>query len=851
MRSIASGLQKLNAKTVNHFMGGGSGTIESNPGKENKECKNHFSERRERGIMKKKMWKQLIALVTVLTVSISMTVTSSAVSFAIPTDPISTEDQVIKTTAARAGQVAPLILGCNLVASSNLGASSNDYNKVNSILGVFGSAINKVPDPYLYNYNYNFYAAENGKPVVANATISEQQSEGTAATPEVIQNMLTHRPDLILNQAGGTGNNTENANYSAVIQTLPENTDADSSNDYKPNYYTCSISTLVYQCENLINLSKVVNSVCAEKNLKTRYEDPYVIATDYDKYVWGYYFYVQKQLNEGKIDKKSVAVVSRSSDNGATWELPVIAKAVDQGKPNRLVEYVRDNTNLLNTTEAGTAPLADVLACDVVIANGQGAALRSAASESGIDEDSLPVIIDTLPTCLYGMVMQTHENALGIPYLQSIIYGKELGLNPVYAAAYFYQNFFHITDNDALKETVMTLLSKATLPEGTTTSIAEYDPENVEDLIIQGIDYAKANNLARHDDTEAWNPDMSVGIGSDREVFTFTQGDAPVSITEQTIKSVAGESSTKSFTGKNGPTSVTAEFSKMTDVLENAGVTLPEDACFKIAASDGFTVYADSDTFGNMYIYQQESGSWRTAVDGSAGRMWVNDVGSVDAEDHVYVETDVKKLDDTQDTVTKACTNCGHETTEAMECRISAFKDVDRDQWYHNAVEYVADQNLFKGTSTDTFEPQVSMNRGMMVTVLYRMAGSPKTSGSSDFTDLTQDWYKDAVNWAQAEGIAQGTGAGKFDPDSKVTREQTATFLYRYADKVKGIDVSKTGDIEKYKDYSSINSWAQKEMGWANGAGIINGYPDNTLLPQGAATRAEMAQMLTNFSKVK
>ena len=94
-------------------------------------------------------------------------------------------------------------------------------------------------------------------------------------------------------------------------------------------------------------------------------------------------------------------------------------------------------------------------------------------------------------------------------------------------------------------------------------------------------------------------------------------------------------------------------------------------------------------------------------------------------------------------------------------------------------------------------------------------------------------------------------GSGKFEPSKPVTREQTATFLYRYADKVRGMDVSQTGEIEKYKDNSDVSSWARTEMGWANGAEIIKGYPDDTLLPQGEATRAGMAQMLTNFSRLK
>ncbi len=464
--------------------------------------------------MMKKRTSRIAAALLSTTLVLSVSAAALAATFSVPQEPLSTDDGVIKTTAARAGQIAPLILGCDLVGSSNLGASSGDYNRVNSILGVFGSDINENPDPYLYNYNYNLYAADNGLPTVENATIAEEQADGTPASTEAALNILTHRPDLILNQAPGTGNAEPGEVYADVIATLPENVDGDASNDYAPSFYTCSISTLVFQCENLINLAGVVNDVCAEKGLVTRYGDPYVVATDYDKFVWGYYFYVQKQIDEGAVAKKSAVVVSKTEDEGANWMLPALGTAVDQKKPNRLVEYVRDNTDTLNTTEETTAALADVLACDVVIANGNGQVLRDAAAAAGVAEEELPLIIDTLPTCLYGMVMQTHENALGIPFIQSVIYGDEIGLNPVYAAAYFYQSFFHITDNAALQETVSTLLETATLPQGVTTSLNLYDPLSVEEIVAEGIQYAVDNGLSRHDDTEAWNPDLTVGIGS-------------------------------------------------------------------------------------------------------------------------------------------------------------------------------------------------------------------------------------------------------------------------------------------------------------------------------------------------
>ena len=582
----------------------------------------------------KRVSRRLLSVTMALALVFTSVLPSAAVSFSIPTQPMDTQDNVIKTTAARAGQVAPLILGCNLVASSNLGASQGDYNRVSSILGVFGSDINSSPDPYLYNYNYNLYATDNGLSTVANATISESQSEGTAATPEVIENMLTHRPDLILNQAGGIGSNSENANYANVIATLPENTDEDTTNDYTPSYYTCSISTLVYQCENLINLSNVVNSVCESKGLTTRYGDAYEIATNYDKYVWGYYFYVQKMLAEKNIAKKKVAVVSGTSDSGATWTLPAVGTSVSQSKPNRLVEYVRDNTDLLNTTTAGSAALADVMGCDVVVANGQGDALRSAAEAAGIDEDDLPLIIETLPTCLYGMIMQTHENALGIPYLQSIIYGEDLGLNPVYAAAYFYQNFFHITDEEALQETVSTLLSSATLPAGTTTSLTGYDPENVEDVISQGIQYALANGLKRHDDTEAWDPDMTTGIQA-------------LPATAHNYANNADQ--TWTYTAEDADNGVYVTFDANTSVESNYDFIYVLDADdnqigkYTGTALAGQTLYIPTGTFKVRLTSDSSSVKWGFAVTDveAAGELIdLEKVGSVDDIAPVYVGED-------------------------------------------------------------------------------------------------------------------------------------------------------------------------------------------------------------------
>ena len=139
------------------------------------------------------------------------------------------------------------------------------------------------------------------------------------------------------------------------------------------------------------------------------------------------------------------------------------------------------------------------------------------------------------------------------------------------------------------------------------------------------------------------------------------------------------------------------------------------------------------------------------------------------------------------------------------------------------------------------------MTRAMLVTVLWRSAGSPN-EGTNGFTDVPADqWYTQAVAWAAQNGIVNGVGNNKFDPDAKITREQLATMLYSYA-KLKGLDTTQGGmAVREFNDYDSISSWAGQSMTWAVNAGILSGRGNNTLAPTAGATRAEMAVMLQQF----
>lgn len=177
---------------------------------------------------------------------------------------------------------------------------------------------------------------------------------------------------------------------------------------------------------------------------------------------------------------------------------------------------------------------------------------------------------------------------------------------------------------------------------------------------------------------------------------------------------------------------------------------------------------------------------------------------------------------------------------------VGGFADVAADAWYADAVKYVQDKGLMSGTSASSFEPDANVNRAMVVTVLYRLAGSPATTGSNDFTDLSQDWYKDAVQWAVDAGVTNGTSATTFDPDAMITREQLAAMIFRYASSC-GYDVSGRSVLDAFADSSSVSSYALEAMQWANNAGLINGVTNDTLVPTGDSNRAVLAIILMRF----
>ena len=175
----------------------------------------------------------------------------------------------------------------------------------------------------------------------------------------------------------------------------------------------------------------------------------------------------------------------------------------------------------------------------------------------------------------------------------------------------------------------------------------------------------------------------------------------------------------------------------------------------------------------------------------------------------------------------------------------TGFSDVAADAWYADAVTYVRDNGLMSGTSDTTFTPGGTMTRGMLVTTLYRMAGSPSLENEDlgyPFADVPGDaWYANGVYWARLAGVVGGYSEDQFGPDDPVTREQIAAILWRYA----GSPAAESGT--DFADEGSISAYATQAVDWACANGIVNGVEDNRFLSQSSATRAQVATILRNY----
>lgn len=177
-----------------------------------------------------------------------------------------------------------------------------------------------------------------------------------------------------------------------------------------------------------------------------------------------------------------------------------------------------------------------------------------------------------------------------------------------------------------------------------------------------------------------------------------------------------------------------------------------------------------------------------------------------------------------------------------------SFGDINTEAWYAGPVQFAASRELFTGVGNDSFAPDATMTRAMLVTVLYRLENSPAVKGSSTFNDISENmWYTDSINWAVEQGIANGVDSESFAPGASITRESLAVMLYRYAQSLGLVAAQNVGSsVDSFHDAEAISAWAKEAMEWACTNGILQGN-DQMLRPGSDSSRAEVAAMLMRF----
>lgn len=175
------------------------------------------------------------------------------------------------------------------------------------------------------------------------------------------------------------------------------------------------------------------------------------------------------------------------------------------------------------------------------------------------------------------------------------------------------------------------------------------------------------------------------------------------------------------------------------------------------------------------------------------------------------------------------------------------FMDVTANSWFYDAVKFATDKGIMSGVSSDMFDPESAITRGMFITMLYRLEGEPSTR-KANFKDVEKNsWYENSIAWATQKGIANGVSDTMFAPNDNITREQLMVFLYRYAkQKNKSVTASEL-NIKKFFDNKTVATYAEDAMNWAIENNLISGTSEYYLEPSGNATRAQAAVILQRF----
>lgn len=475
--------------------------------------------------MKKNMLKRVTAVGLSIATFATMGFGASAASitYDLPTSPMTVDESLITCAAHAQADATPEVLGITNTTDRKREVPadySEDFAKSSVLIGTFGTDINSNPNPYLYNWAYNSYAKAHGGTLAEKHTLGGMSANPTAVDTEVVPELgtvrsLYYRPDILVG--------TNSGDYSTLIADLPENKDSDSSNDYNPYIISYPIVTCNDFIKNMYEMANAADEIMKKDSSRTtRYEDPLKIADNLTEYTVGLQSYVLEQLQKNNAQKKTVAIFDPVQSKDGTFNC-VDATISTQGTTQhaRVGEFLAQTTQNV-ATKLGKTPTttkingADksyyALTAEEIVANSDivitgGVQVGANKSEDEIREmllkyidpsntelvnkaKTMPIMSSSFDTV--GTIgANSIENLLGMAYWTAYCYPEYI--NPVYAATYWYNHFYHVTDNSKLATIIDSTMSSASKPDGITTDISGYSDSAFQNIINEGMNYYNAN----------------------------------------------------------------------------------------------------------------------------------------------------------------------------------------------------------------------------------------------------------------------------------------------------------------------------------------------------------------------
>lgn len=521
-----------------------------------------------------------------------------------PTEPMAVDENIITASAHRAASPVLGIMGLNATSGFGMinGGAPEDLETAqkSAAMGVWGSSLNDNPDPYYWNYFYNFYAAENGlelsQDALINANVAASPGAADGNLMEEFGNVsysLSTRPDILVGcSSGNTGDDV--SGYDEQLATIHSFTPdspyyQEGDETYDPQLVSYQMTYIKQMIESVKRLADAADAVAEATGKVTRYEAPQVIAADYETYVYGLIAYIQEQLaNEGK-DEKTVAVLTSVIDaegnvvteidpaQGGTYSygladglstsatslvrayeysMPVTKDLLEVGNYED-VDIETTTTGRDGSTETTSATyhvvdLDTLLSADVIITINNQNISGEALNASFGDKSYNGIEITNTPSALYGVTMNSVENAMGYAYVIGCMYNEYV--NPIELCAYFYEHFYHISEMPNIEKVVKTNFAQATLPGSLGNTLpSSYSADTVAQKLAEGAQYYEANKAQFTEEAfeliglSEWAPDFalegSIAASAEPETEEETTEEASE---EQVSESAAAETEIQS-----------------------------------------------------------------------------------------------------------------------------------------------------------------------------------------------------------------------------------------------------------------------------------------------------------------